>query len=469
MRKNVWVFSILMIGIVGLLTSDIQPVPYAEGHGLGRDESEPRNVGDRIAFLRAHISPEMKRVDELRDITLTMELVDAQTRQNIPGVAYHLIIQKFIGDEVLLNETFHIMGDEDRLIIKFETTESGDVVVRGQKMGETLGYMAVDDLVVEGPIFVKAGLYRFIAEVVAMEGETLGLHEIATFEVLITLAELTSYTVNYNDREYELEVISYFDNIVDFNFDPDTMSIKMLMPFNWDRNFVEQIPLLHAEIFIPKEFSELAGREFVGTINGIEDPIFVDRAPPEEVVIHYMTPNRRMLNIADTVMQQGLRDDVVEFGLIATGIAGDENGVIVAPDDGAREWSPIMETTTSGGSILVQVQWSPITIVTEEDVTFRLNFKDPVTREDINIVRYDIMLYDPDGEHIDASHRSRQSSETQTYVFYSEGSFTLLLLNVNNSGERAEFQLTVVPEFPVAMLILAAIVGASIVLTRNKL
>lgn len=79
------------------------------------------------------------------------------------------------------------------------------------------------------------------------------------------------------------------------------------------------------------------------------------------------------------------------------------------------------------------------------------------------------MLFDPDGNHVNASHRSKQTAETQTYTFDQMGAFKLLLTNVNNSGERSEFQLSVVPEFPVGVLIATgAMIAGMFVLVRFK-
>ena len=266
-----------------------------------------------------------------------------------------------------------------------------------------------------------------------------------------------------------METISYFDNIVDFKFDPDSKSIKMTMPFRWQKDFVEQIPLLHAEIFIPKEFSELAGQELGGLINGIEDPIFVDRSPPDEVVVHYMTPKNRLLNLSEMITNDGMQDDIVEFGLVSMGAVEEEDGKPLPMPVSTGDWSPVMQTSTSGESILVEVQWSPLTIKADEDVTFKLKFIDPESNEEIENVRFDIMLYDPDENHVDASHRSKQTTYTQTYTFDRTGAFTLLITNVNFSGESAEFHLSVVPEFPVGILIATGVmIAGMLALVRYK-
>jgi hypothetical protein len=468
-RKQIFFLAVAML-LMGVIVFPFMNAPYAYGHGLGKEQTPPQNVGDRLAFIRAAISPELKGYGELRDITLTLDLLDAMSGVNIRGVAYHLKIEKFADKKLLLDDVFHLANENDELTINFRTLESGAVSVRGQKLDDAVGYLAPSEgLVVEGPVFVHGGLYSFATEVISLNGKMLDVNKRATYFALLTLAEGRSYEVDYKGQKYNIGTISYFDNILDFKFDQDKKSITMTMPFDWRRDFVGQVQLLHAELFIPKEFSELANQELVGTINGVEDPIFVDRSPADEVVVHYTTPNKRLLTISDMVTQEEMRSDVLEFGLIAKGPPQGDGDGLPSPLPSPEEWSPVMETATGGGTVLVQVQWSPVTIATEQPVTFRLKFLDPETRQEINDASYDVMLFDPEGTHVDASHRSKQTAETQTYSFERTGTFTLILTNVNLSGERAEFQLSVVPEFPFAVLLVAgSMLAGALALLRFK-
>ncbi|MEM2759393.1 MAG: hypothetical protein QXW73_01200 [Nitrososphaerales archaeon] len=222
-------FSFALAVLIGMNVNVNQMLPNAYAHGLGTEQTLPMNVGDRIAFLRVSIAPELKKFNELKDITLTIEMVDALSGRNIRGAGYHITVEKFANGIVLLEETFHAAKDNEKLVVRFKTTEGGDVFVRGQKVDDTLGYVATDTLSVEGPVFMEAGLYRFAMEVVVMDGQIVPIGKRAIFEAFITLAESRTFAVTYNAKQYALETISYFDNIVDFEFEPSSMSIKMIM------------------------------------------------------------------------------------------------------------------------------------------------------------------------------------------------------------------------------------------------
>jgi plastocyanin len=140
----------------------------------------------------------------------------------------------------------------------------------------------------------------------------------------------------------------------------------------------------------------------------------------------------------------------------------------IGGDDG-KEFSLPMEAITEDGDIKVRVSWSPVTIDTGIPIDFKIETLDPDTNEATSAKLYDSMLFDPDGNHVDASHRSLQSKDIQTYTFESTGAFTLRLENVNNTGQAVEFSLTVVPEFPISIVaaIMAIMFAGAIFVTRK--
>jgi plastocyanin len=140
----------------------------------------------------------------------------------------------------------------------------------------------------------------------------------------------------------------------------------------------------------------------------------------------------------------------------------------IGGDDG-KEFSPPMEAITEDGDIKVRVSWSPVTIDTGIPIDFKIEILDPNTGEPTSTKLYDSMLFDPAGNHVDASHRSLQSKDIQTYTFESTGAFTLRLENVNNTGQAVEFSLTVVPEFPFSIVaaIMAIMFAGAIFVTRK--
>ena len=134
-----------------------------------------------------------------------------------------------------------------------------------------------------------------------------------------------------------------------------------------------------------------------------------------------------------------------------------------------KEFSPPMEAVTEDGDIKVRVSWSPVTIDSGIPIDFKIETIDSNTNKPTSSKLYDSMLFDPDGNHVDASHRSLQSKDIQTYTFENTGTFTLRLENVNNTGQAVEFSITVVPEFPISIVaaLMAVMFAGAIFATRK--
>lgn len=455
--------TIMMLVIIGSLLST--SVIGAYGHGLGKEEIGPKNVGDKLVSMEIEITPEMKKGDKLEDTTLHIQFHDVtegeENEQVIPGVAAHIELSRFRDNKLLLNETFHVMSDVETLEILFKNRESGDINIEGMKMG-SFGYMRKagnDMIIVEGPVFTQAGLYRFKVTPIALDSEALPEDQRVPFEALITLAEVKDWDIDGNT----IQTIAYYDSLTNLEYDPDNLVMKAEMPFDWD--LVDEIDLLHFEYYLPKGF-ELADRELTGYINGVEQNIFVDRAAEDwGAVVHFMIGQKRLKELAPMMSGDDLKRAVLE---IRGGAIIEKQPKEEQPIELPKEWSPAITVDTSNKSVQVEVQWSPVEINIEQDTFFKLTFKDPNTGEVLENVKYDIILMDEDGNMIAESHRSAQSKDLQIYKFDKAGMYTLMLKNVNDTGESAMVSLSVVPEFPIALLVIGIGMLGAILIRKNS-
>ena len=141
----------------------------------------------------------------------------------------------------------------------------------------------------------------------------------------------------------------------------------------------------------------------------------------------------------------------------------------VIPTEPEGEFSFPLAALTEDEDIRVRISWSPVTIEAGVPTNFKIETLDPETDEPTSTKLYDSMLFDPDGKHVDASHRSLQSKDIQTYTFETTGTLTLRLENINNTGQSVEFSLIVVPEFPMGVVaaLLAVVFAGTIFATRK--
>ncbi len=454
---------LLLALLVLLLNVPLAGVVYA--HGLGKETVGPKNVNDKLISLDVNLQPEIRDADEHVDITLRLNGIDEEGK-SIKGTVYDIAINKF-ADNKVFKERFHTAQDQDTLTIVFkpnaDLTEAR--IVKGVYVSN-MGYKSSDDkdIVIEGPLFMDAGLYVLTIDLLAIDSNFLS--EPVTYIAKLTIAEHKAWGISYEDITGSIETISYFDKVMDLNIYKDSNGnyrIDAISNFSWSKDFIKDVPLLHFEYYIPKGMDELTMRELKGYINGIEVPITIDRGAEDYVIVHYMIPNSKMLDLVNQIPNDS-KDKLIfsiVTGSIIEGLPSREDGSEVM-DVSKLTWSEPIQVKSSNNSFIVEVRYAPIEPSIDAPVVFKIKLYNANTMQEITSLRYDIMLYDSNGNHIDRTHRSVQTKDTQIYNIDEPGTYKVVLANINKSGESASFTITVVPEFPVALLVMSIAVFASI-------
>jgi hypothetical protein len=457
--KRVSVAFVLSILAVQILTGYMDNNAY--GHGLGKETVGPKNVGDRLISLSLKLEPELRKAGELTDVVLTLQAIDEESKEVIPGtIVYDIKIQKYGKEEVLLKDRFHIMPDQDTLKIIFKPADSG-LKIEGETM-PNMGYMRTDvsDITVTGPIFLDAGLYVFIIDLVGI-GDSF-LDKPVRYVSYLTISELDVRRVMHHGDERLIGYISYYDTIKELNYTVDAdgnIIVDAISDFNWDKEFVKDIPLLHFEYYIPKEFRELANREMKGYVNGVDANIFVDRAAekcegfegllPDGgcVIVHYMIVKSRLVRMADEITDK----DRVVFRLVA--------GKMI--DEDRREpigiWSDAMVLKSDKGRYTIEVRYSPKEPNIDEPTKLSIKFYDAESNEEIKDIRYKLTIYNSNKIVVDDI---VEVNDILTYEIKEAGAYAVTLSEINGD-DRVTFGITVVPEFPIYIALLL-LMGMSI-------
>jgi hypothetical protein len=114
----------------------------------------------------------------------------------------------------------------------------------------------------------------------------------------------------------------------------------------------------------------------------------------------------------------------------------------VGNDTSVSSGSNVLQGISNDGAFTVMVDWKSNNINKEN--TFNLTFINTNSSEQIEDISYDIMLFNDD-QHITESHRSAQTAKQQTYVFADQGSYTLRIENINNTGASIDLPMQVIP------------------------
>ncbi len=437
------------------------------GHGLGRETIGPKNAGDMLVSLDINLQPEIREADKQVDVTLSIKAIDEESKDPIKGIiVYDITVSKYATEQVF-KERFHARQGQDELRIVFKPNADAEPrIIKGMYM-DYMGYGDDENIVIEGPIFLDAGLYIIDVDIVALNERQ--LDSPVRYTARLTIAEEKIWSISYEDIKGNLTTISYFERLSDLKIYKDNSGnyrIDAISGFNWSREFVKDISLLHFEYYIPKDMHELAMRELKGYINNIEVPITVDRSAEGYVIVHYMIPNSRLMSMIEQVQDKDMLIFSIVTGNMIEGIEGGSEGTD-AGNVNVTSWSEPIRVKSSNNSFIVEVRYSPVEPSIDDQIVFNIKLYDANTMQEIKSMRYDIMLYDSNGNHIDRSHRSVQTKDTQVYKVDAPDTYKVVLTNINRSGESASFTITVVPEFPVALLVMG--IGAATAIAVRRL
>jgi hypothetical protein len=132
--------------------------------------------------------------------------------------------------------------------------------------------------------------------------------KLPVYDGWLSVGSTENQQISLSDGEQvQIQIISYYDDLKDFRFDPTKKQIEFTMSF--DRNITRlevNNLMVHQEITIPKQ-SELASVSYIGKVNGIDvtKNLVLDDSNSTKNVIHFMLPKPVVMQIAEQVNSNG--------------------------------------------------------------------------------------------------------------------------------------------------------------------
>ncbi|HLG36538.1 MAG TPA: hypothetical protein VI338_00250 [Nitrososphaera sp.] len=160
-------------------------------------------------------------------------------------------------------------------------------------------------------------------------------------------------------------------------------------------------------------------------------------------------------------------------------VTDDATSALESADAQESEEMTPLTLKTDNDSVNVIVSWRPQEIEPGQEVTFLVNYRDAVSDQPLMHINHDFKITDESGQVIESATglHTHSGGDIHTVTFSQTGNFklevTILGLGLDppfdttRSG-AAETAIVVVPEFPVAPLILAAATGLALVSVRLK-
>jgi hypothetical protein len=316
--------SILLL-LLSLVPSSILYPKAAFSDGLFMEELSA-SFGDRKADLIIKMTPPVVTTETLKnqnqEPVIQFKLYDPTTNQGYKHVTYYITIEK--DGKKLLSDWFHDHKGDLKLEMKPSNAEQ--ITVYGEPDPILQAYTGTENspVVATGPIFSEGGLYHFIVRITTIDYDRSFIPDDKqpVYDGWLSVGSTLNQQVSLSDgKQIPIQIISYYDDIKDFNFDPSKKQIQFTMPFNWNITRLEdqkQI-MVHQEVSIPKG-SSLASQSYTGAINGTDATknLMVDPSNSTKNVVHFMLPKPAIIQIAEEVNNNGqaaASDGLMEFSL----------------------------------------------------------------------------------------------------------------------------------------------------------
>jgi hypothetical protein len=420
------IVSVSLLGMVVLLVTLGNLISErAYGDGLTAENLPPATVGDREASLFVKISPPVLTTESQQNAFLQFRLFDERNNQTIKFVTYEISIRKANTppeSRPLLRDFFQ--APNGLLTIKVEPTESGPIQLLGDR-DPFLGALVADPggtVNIRGPILTDGGLYHIEVRIFGIDNvrNIFKPEDAPIYNSYLSIGDVTGHNLTYNGRPYNSTLISYYDVIEDFNYNPQTQNISWSMPFDWNTTRIgEQNIFVHEEIKLPNAFLEsinastspatfnasVNSRPLVGRALAI-DPF----SSPNATVVHYLINKNQILELASNLTNNGVNGTTIPVNA-STSISTSENvsrpninfmSFSLSPHTQANvTQSTSSDLTTDTGGIHASVSWEPKQLAADTQSTMNVNFSDAFSGEPLLAnVAYDMAILDANGTQV---------------------------------------------------------------------
>jgi peptide/nickel transport system substrate-binding protein len=421
--SEIWVPLMVRIFAVLLLAAFlVASVPRAYGHGLGFDESPPVTISDKRVSVEATLSPADIERARTSNPVLIVRAHDPATNSTIPGTDFRIVVSQ--QEVVLLDQRFR---SSDGLVVANlvpdDDVETAQVNGRPAS-GEPVQVSRDKPADVRSKILVDGGLYH-IAVTLERTSTGLQLEQDRTFDLYVSVSKTQEFEVETQQGPQRMGVKTYYAEVDNFQYDPDTGRISFSMPFDWSQQYVGQVPVVHIEVLFPKTIKNLKSNGYAGMVNGhdlragdfaIDDYSYVDRR-----AVHFVLGTNRLLDMAENAT-----GNTMDFVLLPAAIPKFPLDLLSTNEK--YDW---------------QIAWGPEVIETGTPITFVMNVQNAATADLVPFAKFDFVIT-KEGREV---HRQSMSNNigtfTTQYKFREPGTYTIAAENIQGEGETSKLTIVV--------------------------
>ena len=304
--KNLFLFAILIF-------SSLFAFDYAFGHGIGSETFPPVDFNGKQVTLELSSSKSDPETSDDQQISISM--IDFDSKITLRDVTF--LIKSHRGETFLFEQEFK--ADNGFIVFNFVSEDSDSIVIEEETdnglFGSLLGFES-RMVHVKGPKLSEGGLYKFDISILTADGYSQKLEEPLFFNAGISIAQTTRHhLVDPNFGEQNIDVVTYYDEISNFQYDSNLKEISYSMPFEWNESNINQTSVVHEELVIPKTFGDLLVSGFSMYVNGVklsDDIVTIDDFFSDGRVVHFIIYQKELLNIFENGSNQNGMNFVIK-------------------------------------------------------------------------------------------------------------------------------------------------------------
>jgi hypothetical protein len=306
-------FLIIPVFLLGVLF--VGHIADSYGHGLGSETMPPVTIvmydglGDEPFVVEGTLEVNSSTIytdidgeeKGIRQISInffeTFTYVESNEVKPIDNVTFQVDLIK--SGNVIISEIFQ--RDDGVLIMNLTPSDNEQVQVMERETFASFFGLASEQYNFEGEVFENGGLYEFEISVITINSYDNVLTDPVNYELGISIEETTRYEINdVNYGKQELGIVTFFDQITEFDYNAETKEITFSFPFQWDQNTIDQTTVIHEEVLVPKAYGDLLVAKYVATLNGLDLPeamINIDDFSADDRIVHIVVSQKELQEI----------------------------------------------------------------------------------------------------------------------------------------------------------------------------
>ncbi|MGY5143571.1 MAG: peptidase [Candidatus Nitrosopumilus sp. bin_32a] len=306
--KSFPLFAFLIISSVFVIGFD-----NVYGHGVGSETFPPVDLNGKLVTLE--VSSSKSDPNESDDQQISISLIDFDSKITLRDVTF--LIKSERGEQFLFEKEFK--ADNGFIVFNFVSEESDSIILEEENGGGLFGsLLGLESRMVhvKGPKLSEGGLYKLDVSVLTADGYSQKLDMPLVFNAGISIAQTSRHNfIDPNFGEQNIHVVTYYDEISNFNYDSNTKEISFFMPFEWSQFNINQTSVVHEELVIPKNFGDLLVSGFTMYVNGVQlshDIVNIDDFFADGRIVHFIIYQKELQKVFDNKSNQNGMDFVIK-------------------------------------------------------------------------------------------------------------------------------------------------------------